>query len=231
MGVEYLMLLAVAFFLLQPMGLLGAALGLGGSGGLSGILGDPLGTSARKKANQANEQRYIQALTEIDTGREEMKRRLQGQRGDLLKALDASKQGYAKAGGLLNAATSGTLLNNAQGAQRAAGGVQAGMLSRGLGGSSAAGNAQRGVLADLQRTNAGVVQQNAGQQAGLAAQGGESQALILRQMSLQRAQQAEALAQWRRTKANIMVNREDVAAPGWLPQLAGAAGSVLGGIL
>lgn len=197
-------------------------------GGASAVLGDPLGTSARSSANRANDERFHAALREIDTGRDEMTRRLQGQRGDLLKALDASKAGYADARGLLSAGTSGTLLNAAQGAQRAAGGIQSQLLSRGLGGSTAAANAARGVAADLQRTQAGVLQQNAGQQAGLAAQGGESQALLLRQMAQQRAQEADALAQWRRLKVDTLTGREDVAGPGWLGQALSAAGSVAG---
>ena len=197
-------------------------------GGASSFLGDPLGIDSRNSANRANDERFHAALREIDTGRDEMQRRLQGQRGDLLKALDASKAGYAKAGGLLNAATSGALLNASQGAQRAAGGTQAQLLRRGLGGSTVAGNAARGVAADLARTQAGVVQQNAGQQAGLAAQGGESQALLLRQMSQQRAQEAQALAQWRRMKVDTLTGVQDVAAPGWLSQALGAAGNVAG---
>jgi hypothetical protein len=219
-----LALIIAALAMLGPMGF-GGLLGLGGGGGL---FGDPFGSDSRKKANRANEERFHAALREIDTGREEQRKRLGQGRGDLLKALDASKAGYDKAGGLLNAATSGTLLNAAQGAQRAAGGIQAQLLSRGLGGSTAAGNAARGVAADLARTQSGVVQQNAGQQAGLAAQGGESQALILRQLSQQRAQSAEALANWRRMKVNTLTDVQDVASPGWLPQMLGAAGNVAG---
>lgn len=230
MGIHEIMFMAVAATLLMPLGFFGAALGLGGSASLGGVLGDPLGTKARKDANKANEQRWLQALQLIDKTDPEIQQKYQQGQSDLLKALDTSKAGTKAATGLIGAATSGSLLSAAQGAQRASGGQQVGLLRSGLGGSSTAGNVGRGVLADLQRTQAGITQQNAGQQAAVTQQGAQSQAMILRHMSQQRAQEAQALANWRRLKVDTIVGREDVAAPGWLGQVAGAAGSVLGGI-
>lgn len=226
MGIQELIWLGVAYAMLAPMGIFGAALSLGGSS-LS-FLGDPLGTKSRKDANKANNDRWLQALAEIDGLTPQIEQSYAAGRRDMTKALETSKAGYKQAGGLLSAAASGSQLNAAQGAQKAAGGTQAGLLRSGLGGSSAAGNMQRGVLADLQRTQAGITQQSAGQQAGLTAQGAESASLILRQMSQQRALEAQALANWKRLKVDTIVGREDVAAPGWLGQVAGMAGSIAG---
>lgn len=207
---------------------MGAAIGLGSSGGGAGLLGDPLGTKSRKAANKANNERWMAALKLIDDTDPQIQQKYQQGQSDLLRALDTSKAGTKEATGLLNAGTSGALLNAAQGAQRASGGQQVGLLRSGLGGSSTAGNVGRGVLADLQRTQAGITQQNAGQQAAVTQQGAESQSRILRQQAIHRERQAQALANWRRLKVDTIIGREDVAAPGWLPQFAGMAGSIAG---
>jgi hypothetical protein len=187
------------------------------------VLGDLTGKNAQDAANAANEERYKQALALFDQGLPEVRTGFQQQRGMLARAVNTTRAGTNKAlGEIAMMGARGRQAYTDQG-QKALGQGSAALIQRGLGTSSALGGLARGVAADTARGVQSVNEGAAGARANVMQDEAARVAQIQSLIGGSYANEGSSLAQWRLSKINAILNRQDVAGPGLLQSIAGLA--------